>query len=350
MTRDGKTPYRGCLITVLILSFLVALGVGVPAGYLAHEKPEMFTYYLDLLQDKAESVFFPPVEALKHVPEPRVYLQVHELEYCGKDYTPSLPALRPIFDNGDDISAGESEKNIMEHMVRLSRSGADYCSGLQLTTDGFILTAHHCIDKYEIAWSSHLHGRSLGSKHEELMSELREIEIIDRHGDTSHIDEGFLATFQVYDLALIKANLEEGEHLPVRFNVSLADPEISDPVELLAFKDGILMMYDGNVIAPTIDSNYIDNTGVPDVDPRIMEDILFTNVYIEGGFSGGVIISDSGELMGTNAWGTGFGMSEDDLVSGHAKAKHIDTLVRRAYDELHRTDGSECSGEPWEEL
>jgi S1-C subfamily serine protease len=120
-------------------------------------------------------------------------------------------------------------------------------------------------------------------------------------------------------------------------------------VRLLAFEKGTLMIYDGNVIVPTLGSNYIDNTGAR-MDPRVMEDILFTDVYIEEGFSGGVTISASGELMGTNAWGTNLGISDEDIASGHAKARHIDTLVRRVYDDLHLTDAAGCSAGSWEEL
>ncbi len=190
---------------------------------------------------------------------------------------------------------------------------------------------------------------SLKSESEELMQELRSVRIHNRYAGVFPLDQGFLATYPIYDLAMVKAGVPESGSRAVRFNMLLEDPRIADPVRLLAFEDGRLMIYEGNVIVPTLGSNYIDNAGGK-LDPRVMEDILFTDVYIEGGFSGGVIISASGELMGTNAWGTNFGITDEDLASGHAKARHIDSLVRRVYDDLHLTDASGCAAESWEEL
>lgn len=349
VTEKRYRRVRGCLFVFLIIFLVLAVSAGFGATYLSQKNPIMFNNYVKLLRDKIDAFFFPPVIELEGTPEPNVYLQSFELEYCGRDYTSSLPALRILFDNSG-FPRRESSQNILDNMVRFRRSGSDFCSGLRVTTDGFILTAHHCVDRYELPWSRTLAGLSLTDEMHEQMTELRTLEIIDRHEHVHFVDVGFLATYPIYDLAMIKADIATSDPEAVCFNMHLEDPEIADPIQLLAFKKGTLMIYDGAVIAPTIDRNFIDNTDSKSMHPRMMEDILFTNVYIEGGFSGGVIISPSGSLMGTNAWGTNFMISDDDLASGHAKARHIDTLFRRVYDDLHRTDTSECSEEQWEGL
>ncbi len=354
--RDRRLPFverayvrlRGCLPVGLVVTFILLVFLGGVVGHLALTRPDMVRHFASIARERVSAFFFPPIEEFETLPEPRVYHRAHRPGTCGRDYTPSLPALLEVFSPGE-VADAESERNILDNMVWLSRDGSDFCSGLLLTSDGFILTAHHCIDRYEPAWIASLQVMSLRSESEALMQELRSVRIHNRYGGIFHLDEGFLATYPIYDLAVVKAEVPVSGSRAVRFNMALEDPEIADPVRLLAFEEGRLMIYEGNVIVPTIGSNYIDNTGAK-MDPRVMEDILFTDVYIEGGFSGGVIIDASGALMGTNAWGTNLGISDEDIASGHAKARHVDTLVRRVYDDLHLTDASGCAAETWEEL
>ncbi|MBW2263575.1 MAG: trypsin-like serine protease [Deltaproteobacteria bacterium] len=354
--RERRVPFverayvrlRGCLSVGLVVTIIALVLVGGLIGYLAFQKPDMVRHFASIVRDRVSSFFFPPIEEFLKLPEPRVYLQSPRPGICGRDYTPSLPALHEVFVPGE-VQAWESERNILDNMVRFSSDGADFCSGLLLTTDGFVLTAHHCIDKYEPAWTANLQVMSLRRENDGLMQELRSVRIHNRYGGVFSLDAGFLATYPIYDLAVVKAEVPESGSRAVRFHMALEDPGIADPVRLLAFEEGTLMIYEGNVIVPTLGSNYIDNTGAQ-MDPRVMEDILFTDVYIEEGFSGGVLINASGELMGTNAWGTNFGISQEDIASGHAKARHIDTLVRRVYDDLHLTDASECAAGSWEAL
>jgi S1-C subfamily serine protease len=354
--RERRVPFaerayvrlRGCLPVGLVVTIIVVVAAGGLIAHLALTRPEMVKHFASRAWDRVSAFFFPPIEEFEKLPEPRVYLQAPRPGVCSRDYTSSLPALHRVF-TGGEVPARESERNIMDSMVRFSRDGADFCSGLLLTTDGFVLTAHHCIDRYEPAWTASLQVMSLRRENAELMQELGTVRIHNRYGGSFPVDTGFLATYAIYDLAVIKAEVPESGSRAVRFNMMLEDPEIADPVRLLAFEDGRLMIYEGSVIVPTLTSNYIDNTGA-EMDPRVMEDILFTDVYIEGGFSGGVTISADGSLMGTNAWGTNFGITDEDLASGHAKARHVDTLIRRVYDDLHLTDASDCAAESWEEL
>ena len=354
--RERRVPFaerayvrlRGCLPVGLVVTIIVVVVVAGLIGHLALTRPEMVRHFASRAWDRVSSFFFPPIEEFEKLPEPRVYLQAPGPGVCGPDYTSSLPALHEVFAPGE-VSSRQSERNIMDSMVRFSRDGADFCSGLLLTMDGFVLTAHHCIDRYEPAWTASLQVMSLRRENEELMRELGTVRVHNRYGGSFPVDTDFLATYAIYDLAVIKAEVPESGSRAVRFNMMLEDPEIADPVRLLAFEDGRLMIYEGSVIVPSLKSNYIDNTGA-EMDPRVMEDILFTDVYIEGGFSGGVTISATGELMGTNAWGTNLGISDQDIASGHAKARHIDTLVRRVYDDLHLTDRADCAAESWEEL
>jgi hypothetical protein len=336
--------FRGCMPFAVVIAGVVVAAVLAVAGL----EPDLAEHYAGWVWNRVSSFFFPLVVELERVPEPSVYLKDTGGERCGKDHTASLKALRAIFEGGGDVPPDESRKSIFANLVRLNRHGVDYCTGLQVTTDGFVVTANHCLERYEPAWIANMRGKPLGEGMVGPVAELRDVRIVGTYREIGHLDESFLATYPEYDLALVKADVPEREHEPVHFNLETRDPRAGESITLAAFNSGKMFIYDGTVIAPTLGGAYIDNEGLKGLGPRVVEDGFFTDVYCEGGFSGGVVLDAQGALVGVHSWGVDLG--SNNLASGHAKAKHVETLIRRSYDELYGASASECAGEGWEGL
>ncbi len=208
--------------------------------------------------------------------------------------------------NGDEsLTIDESERNIYENIVNISLSKKSkdptlpnmeivekgLSSGLLITTDGFIITAYHSIQRYENDWLKIKQENPPNRKNRErwLTDIKKAYYIIDNDGNRYPIDITLWGRIPRYDIAVIKALIPERPR-PIKFRVLEGRLRKGDEVKLFGIRDEKPYNQYGRV------TNENCTSRVEDVGK--IENTFETDAVGVRGFSGGVFITMKGELAG----------------------------------------------------
>ncbi|MBI4152020.1 trypsin-like serine protease, partial [Candidatus Woesearchaeota archaeon] len=131
----------------------------------------------------------------------------------------SLLALRLSLAGDWDLtlSPAESRRNIRDNVVRLvdSKNGTSG-SGLRLTTDGYIVTAHHVFENWEEDWNELLLTKPRRNiyRWQERIGEDYYVQVDETI--SYPLDISFCHYFQLFDIGLLKARIPE-KPKPIRY-------------------------------------------------------------------------------------------------------------------------------------
>ncbi len=222
----------------------------------------------------------------------------------------SAIALYSVVSGGDESPAArESTQNISDYLVTVScfdhlistedKPLHSTATGLQLTSNGFILTAYHTIDDVLEEWERVLSEKPITQ--ENLVPWLKEFKkkyyVLDGEGTRYPIDPTFFAYNKDFDTAIIKVVMpcESIEAIP--FKVSMDRLRPKDEIMLLGHKLRIQFNQLGRV---TKLRKKLELKGKP----YQVKDVFYTDAYSIGGFSGGVYVTLEGELAGLHVAGS----------------------------------------------
>lgn len=251
-----------------------------------------------------------------------------------KDQLEGIAALRRALKGNPDsaLTNQESEENIKRNLVGIfsvddtapkSSSGSDriYGSGLRVTTNGFILTAYHNIQR--INWYGLRNGiPETQENFDSWSSRMRECYYaLDQEGERCPIDPSFLATAPHWDIALIKI-IKNKRPEPVKFRVVNEPLQVGEKVRLLGLLDNAIYNQLGEVTHTCCDVKLDNQTR------ETAQDTFLTNAQAAPGVSGGVFTDLQGRYAGLATY-----MAQDNL-SGGAKVKNIVQLIDRAAERL----------------
>lgn len=267
---------------------------------------------------------------------PKVYNFPNQIYSNGKlaNKTKSIESLNLVFNDTFDISKEESIENIKNNVVRLNfkshetdtdihyRTG----TGLKITSDGWILTAYHCIRRFEKGWIKKAKELADGTYNIWQEPYGRTMFIQDNTNAWTNtgyaVDVSAWATNPKYDIALIKADIDENPS-PVRFK--RLDRELSqgDAIQLLNIGDGFSIDYNPGVVDKTRIRYKTTESG-------LKYDCFTATTHSMSGYSGGPAITHNGEYAGL------IHSSPEGWIpsSTFAKAKNIVNLVNETVEVL----------------
>ncbi len=303
----------------------------------------------------------PPTRAQKIDSGFKVY--THPDVKVGERGLRSIIALDATFDpktNGA-IPKSESEQRLLDNLVVFSDTYEahkspfnydedPYGTGLQLTSDGWILTAHHVIEDIEKNWIDQLGIRRTKGDAEHWFKSMKEgwWGAVSRQGKNSpdyHIDPTVWATNEHLDLALVKVVPSkyctfspycqepsglvlpgmEGPPRPTRFKFLNRELTKDEVIQIAGIRDKRLFLQYGRVQNPSHDAHY--GSG------RQPLDTVETSAEIRGGFSGGITTTKDWELVGTTIYREGRPVIGE---GGYAKVKYAQELVQKTVDALRK--------------
>lgn len=271
----------------------------------------------------------------------------------------SLAALDATFDPkaNKHISKEESESRMLDNLVTISdvygahhspfQTEEDpYGTGLQLTSDGWILTAHHVIEDMEPSWIKNLTVRRQKGDAKDWLDSMNKgfYCAMSRQGKNSpdfHIDPSVWATNERLDIALIKTipsnyctfspYQQEPEGLivpgmqgpprPTRFKFLNRDLIRDEVIQIAGLRDKRLFMQYGRVESTSHDAHYASG--------RRSLDTVETTAQVRGGFSGGITTTKDWELVGTTIYREGTPIIGE---GGYAKVKYARQLVDKTVE------------------
>lgn len=228
----------------------------------------------------------------------------------GKDEClESAIVLYNIAAGGDDsLNARQSTQNISDHLMTIScfdhqdstedKPLHSTGTGLQLTSNGFILAAYHAIDGLLEEWELYLDENPITQ--ENLVPWLKEFKkkyyVSDAEGTRYPIDPTFVAYNKDFDAAIIKAVMPCDSVEATPFKVSMDGLKPKEEIMLLGHKWGLGFNQYGRV---TKLAKKFKLKGKP----TPVRDVFYTDAYGIGGFSGGVYLNLEGELTGLHVAG-----------------------------------------------
>lgn len=222
----------------------------------------------------------------------------------------SAIALYSVVSSGDESStARESTQNISDHLVTIScydhRVSTEdeplhtIGTGLQLTSNGFILTAYHTINDVLEEWERLLNEKPLTQ--ENLVPWIKEFQkkyyVLDAKGTRYPIDPTFFAYNEDFDTAIIKAVMPCESVEATRFKILVDRLQPRDEIMLMGHKWGKGFNQLGRVTKLTKKLK-LKGRPIP------VRDAFYTDAYSIGGFSGGVYVTLEGELAGLHVAGS----------------------------------------------
>lgn len=209
----------------------------------------------------------------------------------------SIAALNAFVNSTNDSRNLSTEKsleeisnNLVEVMVD-SDGKRSLGSGLMITTDGYVVTAHHVID--------------------EMIDNGGKAEIRTQNGRTYSVAKENVWYNANTDIAVVKAKKPSAYSEPIKVKVN-QDCRLSkgDEVRILGFRDGQKYNTMGMITNPN--HTWKKNGG------NVVRDLFQTDARGKQGQSGGVIANGNGELIGIVVYSSRSG-AEDIGVIGGAK-------------------------------
>ncbi|HLC55723.1 MAG TPA: serine protease [Candidatus Nanoarchaeia archaeon] len=236
--------------------------------------------------------------------------------------------------NREEISKEESESTIVSNLVSVEGRksiGDGYVdtnkgNGLLITTDGFILTAYHIIEQHLDDWKK---IKDKGIPRWNFRKWAKDIEkkyhVFDQNGNRYPIDITWYAKNSSLDIALIKAIIPRRKPRPIMFRILEDELQSEQVVKLVGLQDDVLSGRYGKVKYNKINApNLIFNDG-----EKTISDSFLTTVQGGNGMSGGVYITENGELAGIHI----YGIKNGDILTGDGggvRMRNVLKLVKKA--------------------
>ncbi|MBI2103296.1 trypsin-like peptidase domain-containing protein [Candidatus Woesearchaeota archaeon] len=248
-------------------------------------------------------------------------------------YTSSLESLLALrlsllgnFDH--QLTAAESRQNIRDNVVRIinSRTGENG-SGLRLTSDGYIATAHHVFESWKEEWDELLHFKPTRniSRWRENIGKTYYVQVDE---NTSYpLDISCWYSHPAYDLGLLKADIHQ-QPKPIRFNLSKCDLTYGKKVSCFPRNEfgRNLRTRRGIIAIPGNPEDRVVVTNGPITLPIEIYDSFLTTMPVKAGESGSPIITANGALQGIVIYRIGE-EGETYGMAGCAKIKYLPELV-----------------------
>lgn len=186
----------------------------------------------------------------------------------------ALNAFASVANESRNLSVDKSLEEISNNLVqvRINHDKRSFLgSGLLITSDGYVLTAHHVVENL-------LHNGS-------------QARITTQEGRSHPISKKNVWYNKETDIAIIKASTPGGYSRPIRVKVDQNGVlRKGDEIRVLGFRDGQKYNTLGVITNPNFTWNKEDGSSV--------HDLFQTNAHGKQGQSGGVIANGAGELMG----------------------------------------------------
>jgi hypothetical protein len=247
-------------------------------------------------------------------------------------------ALRGNFE--ENLTEQESERNISRNIVGVyaideftsSEEAFNFNgqggSGLMITTNGWVITAYHCIAHADAEWKRIVKEEPVTN--ENVSSWIHKMRdrycVIDQKGERYAIDISFWMADLNRDIALIKAVTGKRPD-PIRFKVVDKPLSVGAEVKLFGLRDHIPYNQYGRVICKNCDAQIKNG----ELESKVYDTFL-TDAYAVPGFSGGVFTDLHGRFAGLELYSKKAGPGEIGCAGG-AKAKNISYMVNKAaYD------------------
>ncbi len=268
----------------------------------------------------------------------------------------SLLALNAaVHGNHPDLTADQSQKNIEDNIVRLGKvksfektslkGGAltwtTFGSGLQITTDGFIITAAHVIEDWLDDWKRLELNKKDYPQESDWLNYIQ-----DQYAVVYPVNGGIFrfpldVSFHQYDhhhdVALVKI-ISGNSPRPILFK----HEEVSENY-LWVSKKITSLNRNNYELSLVSDSGRIRNASISgkcfDDDGRewYRQDVFNTSIIADGGDSGCPIVSESGSLLGITISAERIEPPPSKKgYAGCAKIKYAFNLAKRAVDEETR--------------
>ncbi len=186
----------------------------------------------------------------------------------------ALNAFANATNDSRNVSTQESLENISNGLVEIrvdSDQGTKLGSGLMITSDGYIVTAHHVVD--------------------EMIRNERKARVRMQNGLLYNVSRENVWFNKSTDIAVIKAAKPSSYPKPIRVKVD-QDCKLKrgDEVRILGFRDGQKYNTMGSITNPSL--VWRQDGG------NVVSDLFQTDARGKPGQSGGVIANGDGELIG----------------------------------------------------
>lgn len=215
------------------------------------------------------------------------------------------------FISGSDgsLSAQDSALSISDHLVTVRcfnhRESTDerplYTAGtgLQLTSNGFIVTAYHAISDVLEEWERILRDEPLTENNAAgwLTEFKKRYAVVGADGARYPIDPTFVAYNKDFDTAIIKAVMPCESVEAMRFRILRDRLRPEDEIMLLGHRWGLGFNQLGRV------TELREEIALEGKSYQV-KDVFYTDAYSRDGFSGGVYVTLDGELAGLHVAGT----------------------------------------------
>lgn len=207
----------------------------------------------------------------------------------------SIAALNAFANAANDargLSTQKSLEEISNNVVEVFVEGngkTHLGSGLMITTDGYVVTAHHVID--------------------EMVNNGGKAKVRTQKGTTYHVSKGDVWYNKNTDIAVIKASVPSAYPYPIKVKVC-QDSRLArgDEVRILGFRDGQKYNTMGMITNPSHTWRQEDGT--------VVSDLFQTDARGKQGQSGGVIANGDGELMGIVVYSSTNSGEEIGVIGG----------------------------------
>ncbi len=218
--------------------------------------------------------------------------------------------------NHPDLTADQSRKNIGDNIVRIGKvesfeetspgqgtlSWASLGSGLQITTNGFIITAAHVIENWLEDWKRLEESKKDYARDSDWINFIQDqYAVVYPVGEKifrAPLDHSFYKYDRHHDLALVKA-----------INSNSPKPILFKNEEVLGYyrcpsQEVTSLTRNNNELSLVSSSGYLKNVSAPEkcYDDQNMvvykQDVFTTSIIANGGDSGSPIVSENGSLLG----------------------------------------------------
>lgn len=221
-------------------------------------------------------------------------------------------ALNKVFEK--NISSDKSFSNIASNTVQI-RIGKDTSSGLMLTTDGFVLTAYHCIDSIENTDSKSF---------SDVKSSITTLD-----GNIYPIYNNFVVYDKENDIALIKAIMPNKPEA-INYDLPANGLAVNQEITSLGYWNCILVDYTGKIRSLNHSTSVLLGSN-----ETLLKNTLLTDAEITSGCSGGSFVTSKGEYAGLIMFGGGYSLGDYFPFSGGHNFKQVKSFVKKCAYKLN---------------
>ncbi len=239
--------------------------------------------------------------------------------------------------NNSTITPELSRATLEQNVVRIFNTAVNWngCA-LQITTDGFILTADHVFEPWKDDWKKRIKYQPKNRRYSPWLNQIKkECYLLNQRGESYPLDITGWYSHHSYDLALLKAVIPVHSE-PLYFKISEEEPFCSQPLSLVTLNNNghERIVRDGK-ISSSFNSTIVRYDNLPQ---RRVFDTFETTLPVQGGDSGSIVLSDKGELTGVTIYSDG--SSKDDKCkkgfAGCVRIYPFKELVEYAVTDLRR--------------